>query len=175
MKTTLASAIALVLVSLVGACASYDGRGLVPGQSTTAQVEALMGRPAERLSTAAGETVWFYPHAPAGRDTYAVRMRADGVLISVEQRLTKENVARVVPGKTTPQEVRELFGPPWQVSRAPLTQREVWDYPMLVDNKLMNFYVQIADGIVREAYLLHDPVYDAPDGGRAALPGEPAA
>ena len=163
MRTLLAPAIALVLVVLVAACASYDGRGLVPGQSTAAQVEALMGRPAERITNAGGETVWFYPHAPAGRDSFAVRMRPDGALIAVEQRLTKENVARVVPGKTTTQEVRELLGPPWQVSRAPLTQREVWDYPMLVDNRLMNFFVQFSDdGIVREAYLLHDPVYDAP-------------
>ena len=30
-------------------CASYDGRGLVPGTSTGPQVEALMGKPALRL------------------------------------------------------------------------------------------------------------------------------
>jgi len=136
----------------------------VPGQSTPAQVEALMGQPAQRLSTSAGETVWFYPRAPAGRDTFAVRIRPDGVLIAVEQRLTKENVARVVPGKTTTQEVRELFGPPSQIWRAGLKQRDVWDYPMLVDNRMMNFFVQFSDdGIVREAYLLHDPVYDVGD------------
>src|SRR5258706_15213705 len=116
MKIVSVSLLALCL----GACASYDGRGLVPGQARAADVEALMGRPAQKLTNAAGETVWFYPHAPAGRDTFAVRMRPDGALIGVEQRLTKENVARVVPGKTTTQEVRELFGPPWQGSRAPL-------------------------------------------------------
>ncbi len=148
----------------VGACASYDGRSLVPGQSTAAQVEALMGRPAERITNSAGENVWFYPHAPAGRDTYAVRMRPDGVVIAVEQRLTKENVALVVPGKTTVKEVREIFGPTWRIWRNQLKQRDVWDYPMLVDNRLMNFFVQFSDdGVVREAYLLHDPVYDSPD------------
>ena len=161
MKILLASLLALCL----SACASYYGRGLVPGQASAAEVEALMGRPAEKITSAAGETVWFYPHAPNGRDTFAVRMRPDGVLIAVEQRLTKENAARVVPGSTTTREVRELFGPPWQIWRASLKQRDVWDYPMLVDNRLMNFYVQFSDdGIVREAYLLHDPVYDAPDG-----------
>jgi hypothetical protein len=166
MKTLPASAIALVVVVLVAACASYDGRGLVPGQSTTAQVEALMGRPAERLTNAAGETVWFYPHAPQGRDTFAVRMRPDGVVVGAEQRLTKENVARVVPGRTTTQEVREIFGPPWQITHSGLQQRDVWDYPMLVDNRQMNFFVQFSgDGIVREAYLLHDPSYDAGDKG----------
>jgi hypothetical protein len=124
-----------------------------------------MGRPAEKITNAAGETVWFYPHAPSGRDTFAARMRPDGVLVAVEQRLTKENVARVVPGKTTAQEVHELLGPTWKVWRAALKQRDVWDYPMLVDNRMMNFFVQFSDdGIVREAYLLHDPVYDMPDG-----------
>ena len=156
--------LAVFALSVAG-CASYDGRGLVPGQSTAAEVEALMGRPAERLTNAAGETVLFYPHAPGGRDTFAVRLRPDGVLIAVEQRLTKENVARVIPGQTTAKEVRELFGPAWQVTRASLKQRDVWDYPMLVDNRLMNFYVQFSDdGVVREAYLLLDPSYNAPDG-----------
>lgn len=123
-----------------------------------------MGHPAERITNSAGENVWFYPHAPGGRDTYAVRMRPDGVVIAVEQRLTKENVALVVPGKTTAKEVREIFGPTWRVWRNQLKQRDVWDYPMLVDNRLMNFFVQFSDdGIVREAYLLHDPVYDSPD------------
>ena len=164
MRTLPAPAIALVLVSLVAACASYDGRGLVPGQSSAAQVEALMGRPAEKITNAAGETVWFYPHAPGGRDTFAVRMRPDGTLIAIEQRLTKANVARVVPDRSTTQEVRELFGPPSLIWRASLKQRDVWDYPMLVDNRLFNFYVQFSDdGIVREAYLLHDPIYDAGD------------
>ncbi len=148
----------------VAACASYDGRSLVPGQSTAAQVEALMGRPAERTTNAAGESVWFYPHAPAGRDTFAVRMRSDGVVIAVEQRLTKENIALVVAGKTTAKEVHEIFGPTWKVWRNHLKQRDVWDYPMMVDNRLMNFFVQFSDdGIVREAYLLHDPIYDSPD------------
>jgi hypothetical protein len=154
----LASFLALCLA----ACASYDGRGLVPGQARSADVEALMGRPAEKIVNAAGETVWFYPHAPEGRDTFAARMNPDGTLIAVEQRLTKENVARVVPGSSTTKEVREFFGPPWKIWRAPVQQRNVWDYPMLVDNRLANFFVQFSDdGTVREAYVLHDPMYDA--------------
>jgi hypothetical protein len=161
MRPLLVSAIAPVLASLVASCASYDGHSLVPGQSSAAQVEALMGRPAEKITNKAGETVWFYPHAPVGRDTFAVRMRPDGSLIAVEQRLTKENAARVVPGMTV-KEVRELFGPPSQIWQGSLMQRDVWDYPMLVDNRLFDFYVQFStDGIVREAYLLHDPIYDA--------------
>jgi hypothetical protein len=153
--------VALLALCLSG-CASYDGRGLVPGQSSAADVEAMMGRPAEKIVNAAGETVWFYPHAPGGRDTFAVRMRPDGTLIGIEQRLTKKNTARVVPGTTTAKEVREFFGTPYQIWRGPVSQRDIWDYPMMVDNMLMDFFVELADdGRVREAYLLHDPVYDA--------------
>jgi hypothetical protein len=154
--------LALALVVSLAACAA--GRALVPGQSTAAQVEAAMGRPADKIVNAAGETVWFYPKAPAGRETLAVRMRPDGTVLAVEQRLTKENIARVVSG-TTAKEVRELLGPTLKVWRNNLKQRDVWDYPVLVDNRMFNFYVQFSDdGIVREAYLLHDPFYDVGNG-----------
>src|SRR6185503_9279194 len=101
--------LAFALVLSLAACAA--GRALVPGQSTAAQVEATMGKPADRIVNTAGETVWFYTSAPAGRETHAVRMRPDGTVVAVEQRLTKENIARVVPGTTTAKEVRELLGP----------------------------------------------------------------
>jgi hypothetical protein len=152
----------LLLAVCLGGCASYDGRGLVAGQSRAADVEALMGRPAEKIVDAAGETVWFYPHAPAGRETFAVRMRPEGTLIGIEQRLTKKNAARVVPGTTTAKEVREFFGSPYLIWRGPVSQRDIWDYPMMVDNRLADFFVELSDeGLVREAYLLHDPSYDA--------------
>src|SRR6185295_16897999 len=106
-----------LLAALLAGCASYDGRGLVPGQSTAAQVEALMGRPADKLVNAQGETVLFFTRAPMGRDTYAARLRPDGTLIAVEQRLTSENFDKVTTGKMQKREVLELLGPPWKVSR----------------------------------------------------------
>ena len=92
--------IALTAV-LLAACSSYDGRGLVPGQSTGAQVEALMGKPAERLSAPGGETVLFFPRAPQGRHTFAARIAPNGTLVALDQTLTKENMAKVVPEKST--------------------------------------------------------------------------
>ena len=41
-------ALVATVALLLGGCASYDGRGLIPGRSTQAEVEALMGLPAER-------------------------------------------------------------------------------------------------------------------------------
>ncbi len=152
-----------VMMLALGACASSGVSKLVPGQSTAAQVEAAMGRPAERLTSAAGETVWFYPSAPQGRVTYAVRMRPDGLLIAVEQRLTKDSLARVVAGKTTAKEVRELLGPPSFVTRYPARERDEWDYLVLVDNRMHDFLVEFSsDGVARKTSLLHDPIYDTP-------------
>src|SRR5712671_857804 len=92
MKTLLLTVLALLLAS----CASpWAGRNLPQGTSM-AQVEATMGKPRETLVNSQGHTVWFYPSAPFGRDTWAASFMPDGRLVSVEQRLTKENIARIV-------------------------------------------------------------------------------
>src|SRR5688572_24801867 len=66
-----------VLVACLAGCASYDGRGLIAGKSTTAEIQATMGAPVERHSVG-GESVWWYPRGPMGFHTYAVRVGADG-------------------------------------------------------------------------------------------------
>jgi hypothetical protein len=153
-------ALCIAFAAALGAagCASYDGRALVPGQSTARDVEALMGPPAERLTLAGGDSVWFYPRQPFGLQTYAVRLSREGVVRGVEPRLTEENVARLVPGTSTKQDVRELLGPPWQTAFLPRQQREVWGYKM--ENRARtqhDLYVQFsADGIVREVLMVRD-------------------
>src|SRR6266403_458068 len=102
MKAILVAVVAIVL----SGCASYAGRGLAPGQSSAAEVEAVMGPPAERSHSANGETVLWFPRFPFGRESYAARIGPDGKLIAIEQRLTPENVARLQPGRTTAKEVR---------------------------------------------------------------------
>src|SRR5882762_11514191 len=101
-----------LLLFLLGGCASYSGRGLVPGQSSAAEVEAVMGPSAERRSAPNGESVRYYSRLPFGRQMYAARFDRNGKLIAVEQRLTTENVAKLQPGKSTEREVRDLLGPP---------------------------------------------------------------
>ena len=158
------SRIAFMLgATLLAGCASYDGRSLVAGRSTAADVEGAMGRPAEKVVTANGDNIWFYPHNPGGRDTYAVRIAPDGVVRSVEQRLTVDNMAKLVLGATTTREVRELFGPPNRIIRMDRQQREAWEY--LYYNQIQIpfiLYVQAsADGIVREVVTIRDPSLDA--------------
>ena len=149
---------AWIAVLFMAGCASYDGRSLVPGTSRAADVQALMGEPAEKLAAGNGDTVWFYPRLPAGRQTYAVRLSPGGVVLGVEQRLTEANLRNIVAGTTTMKDVRLLLGPPFRTVRFERQQRLVWDYPMYDDMRAeSNLSVQFSyDGIVREVLLLKD-------------------
>src|SRR5262245_15397129 len=115
----------LVLLLFLAGCAGYSGRGLVPGQSTAAEVEALMGPVTERRKAAGGETVLWFSRQPYGRESYAARIGADDKLISLEQRLVPENLSRLERGKTTIEAVHDLFGPPYKVNQFPRMQREI--------------------------------------------------
>ena len=161
------SIFALAAALLTG-CASYEGRGLVPGKSTSADVEQLMGAPKEKLAAAGGDTVWFYPRNPAGRHTYAVRVAADGVVREIDQRLTVDNMQKLVAGATSAREVRAVFGPPYRVTHLGMQERDVWEYRMFNPIQIpYNLFVQYsADGIVREVLFLRDPSQDFPGGRR---------
>ena len=154
----------LLVVSLLAAgCASYDGRNLVPGQSTAADVEASMGRAAEKRAGAGGETVYYYPQLPWGYASYAARVGADGKLVAVEQRLTLDNINQVKTGVTRVDEVRDLLGPPFEPMKQARTGNEIWTYPMRVPGHPTPkwFLVTLApNGVVSEAYLIDDPNYN---------------
>ncbi len=145
------------MAALLSGCASYSGSGLVAGVSTTADVEALMGKPAERIERSSGGSVFYYPRGPVGRETYAVLIGADGKVQRVEQRLTDANIARLVPGTTSERQVRELFGPPAATTHYARLERDVWEYPMDPLSTPFVLYVQFsADGIVREVFKMKD-------------------
>ena len=169
---TIARMIARTLVAstvLLAGCASYDGRGLIPGQSRSGDVEQLMGPPKEKIGTAGGDSVWFYPRGPYGRHTYAVRIAPDGAMREIEQRLTVRNIGNLVAGTTTAKEVRALFGPPGRVTRLPRQERDVWEYRMYnqIDIEYSLFVQYSADGVVREVLFLRDPKYDVGSPGRS--------
>lgn len=123
-----------------------------------------MGPPAEKLERG-GESIWYYPRGPSGWHSYAVRIAPDGVLRSVEQRLTAENFGKVIPGTSTASDVRELVGPPFIVSRLPRLEREAWEYQMLDAGRKWKVWVQFsADGVVREVLRLQHPDEYSPNG-----------
>jgi hypothetical protein len=148
-----------VLALLLAGCASFDGRGLVAGQSGAADVERVMGAPADRRQVS-GETWYYYPRQPFGRKTFVARVGADGRLVGVEQRLTDANVAKIIPQQTRNDDVRALLGPPYLATRFPRLDREIWQYHMrrFGDPGIPAIlYVQFSpDGIAREIYLIDD-------------------
>ena len=156
--------LAAISAAAIAGCAG-TGANLVPGQSTAADVEKSMGRPKEKITNPAGESVWFYTSAPNGYTTYAVRMKPDGTVVSVQQVLTKEHWSKVVPGKTTDKEVRELLGPPGEVWLARATGVDQWIYKVMNDNRM---YLLIYDfspsRLVSNSALMFDPIYSAPNG-----------
>jgi hypothetical protein len=71
-----------------------------------------MGAPTATRAEANGDRVWEYARGAAGFHTYMVRMGPDGKFKELTQVLTEERLARIVPGKTTLAEVRQLLGTP---------------------------------------------------------------
>ena len=150
---------------LVSGCASYDGRGLVAGRSSAAEVEAQMGRPAEKLPGAEGGSVWYYPRGVESRHLFAVRIGPDGVLRGIEQRLTRANVAKLLAGSSTLKDTRELFGAPFSTTYFPRQARLVWEYKLYDYEAFRVLWVQFSDdGIVREVFEGHDYQRDPPIG-----------
>ena len=150
----------LLLLLLAAGCASYDGRGLVPGQSTAADVEAVMGPAADKRPAAGGETVYYYPRPPFGYATYAARIAPDGKLIALEQRLTPENMDKLKPGVTRAEEVLDLLGPPYRPMKQATSGDEIWTYPFLIPGFPLGrwFVVHISpDGMLREKNMIDDP------------------
>ena len=147
----------LVFVVFLASCSSAP---LVPGQSTVADIEAK--HPAEKR-VVGGETVYYFPELPWGYKSYAARVGGDGKLIAVEQRLTQENIARVVRGTTTGGEVRDLLGPPYEPMKRPTDGSEIWTYPMRIaaDPTPKWFLVLFSpDGVVRDTQLIDDMNYN---------------
>lgn len=158
-------AAAVVAAGLLAGCASFDGRGLVPGRSTMAEVEALMGAPDLRLALPGGDTALYFPRLLEGRMMFAAVIGPDGVMKSLEQRLERSNLAKVVAGVSTREDVRILFGPPGRIGRLARQQREWWEYRYLDFADRRVFWVQFSDdGLAREVIDLRER-----DEGRPSL------
>jgi hypothetical protein len=156
--------IALALAALAVGCATED-RGLVPGQSTAAEVEARMGPAADKRPAPGGETVYYYPRLPWGYATYAARIAPDGRLVAVEQRLTLENTEQLKVGATRAEQVRDLLGPPFEPMHQRLSGKDLWTYPMRISGYPTPrwFLVQISpEGVLTEKYFIDDPNYAHP-------------
>ena len=113
-----------------------------------------------------GETWRYFPNQPFGRKVLVERVAPDGKVIAVEQRLSEEYIARLVPNQSRKDDVFALFGPPYETAVFPRLDREVWSWHMRQFGALpVGLHVQMSpDGVVREIYLLDEqPDNDRPD------------
>ena len=149
---------ALALAAFVLAAGCAGPQSLVPGQSTAADVQAAMGAPAHRRERPDGETWLFYPSQPFGRKVFVARVGPDGRLRALEQRLSEEYVAKLVPNHSRKDDVLDLFGPPYEAMTSARMQREMWSWHMRqAANEPVGLHVQMSpDGVVREIYLLDE-------------------
>jgi hypothetical protein len=109
------------------ACASLAPPSFPPGTSMS-EVEARMGKPRAVVKAPGGGAVWQYPNGPIGQTTYMVDFGPDQRVTSVYQALTEARFAKIVPGATTQDDVRLLFGPPGQTMLFSRMNEEVWSY-----------------------------------------------
>jgi len=147
-----------VLIALLVSAAGCASQGsLTPAQSTAADVEAALGAPAERRQVGT-ETWLYYPQQPYGRKVRVARVAADGKLIAVEQRLSEEYIAKLIPNQSSQDDVLALFGRPYERLNVPRMERDMWTWYMRQYGTLKaTLNVQMSpDGVVREVYVLDD-------------------
>ncbi len=114
----------VIAASLAAAgCVSYGG--FTPGVSTVSEVRSKAGRPTD-VRFSSGEEIWEYATGPEGYETYAVAFDGNGVVRSARQVLTEDNIHRLIPGKTTREETRNLLGRPGDAYE--MNGSETWEW-----------------------------------------------
>lgn len=160
----LVPALALVLAG----CASFDGRGLVPGASTEQEVAAAMGAPALALQRPDGGKLLYFSRQPYGRAIFRADIGANGVLRGLDQTLKAETIRGLQADKATKEQVREQLGPPYRVAYGPIKPLEVWEYWWRIVEDRRILWVSFSDdGVLREVLEMHDYQSDTPSGPKS--------
>lgn len=100
----------VLLAALLGGCAAYDGFGLAVGETTSEDIERIMGQPAMRWTEPDGGETRVYPRGPMGFHTFFVRSDARGQFLSRENVLDTRHFSRIQAGMT-PDDVIRIIGP----------------------------------------------------------------
>jgi outer membrane protein assembly factor BamE (lipoprotein component of BamABCDE complex) len=118
---------ALLLATLLAACASYEGRGLQPGISTEADVRNLMGAPSMEFPAADGTRRLAYSRGNNFAPTYMADIGSDGRLKGIASVLN-DDVFRQINAGMTRDEVLRMIGPPGDIMEFSRTRQVGWDY-----------------------------------------------
>jgi hypothetical protein len=131
-----------------------------------------MGTPDQTLELPEGDKALYFSRLPEGRTMFVATIGRDGVLRQLEQRLTRENIAALVPGTSTAKDVRALFGPPGAIGHLPLMPREWWEYRYYDYQDRRILWVQFSeDAVVREVLDMRDWAFEPPGMGRSRRMG----
>lgn len=103
--------VAIAFSLLLAACAGYDGRGLIVGESGLDDVILVMGEPRMQWAEADGSRRFAYPRGPMGVQTYIVLIGRDGKLQSIENVMAPQAFRRIEAGMSKDDVLRTL-GPP---------------------------------------------------------------
>lgn len=151
---------ALAYALLLAGCAHFGGPPLVPGESRLDDVVAVFGEPSLRWTEPDGGQRLAYPLGPMGLRTYIVIVGPDGTLRQIENVMASPAFARIRPGMTKDQVLREI-GPPEPAWTAYFKARDelVWEWRYCDEwNRLARFDV-LFDGtteVVRSSMSLRE-------------------
>jgi hypothetical protein len=142
---------------LVSACASYGGRGLVPGVATLPEVVATMGEPAMIWMDDDGRQQLAYPRGPQGMQTFMAFIDAQGRLERIEGVLDTAHFARIEPGKSDQAAILRLLGPSQPHWTVYFERRDelVWEWRICDDWGKQAFLDVLFDGttgLVRSSF-----------------------
>jgi hypothetical protein len=151
---------ALAAVALLAACSGYAPVNIQPGQSVD-QVTQQMGPETGRYPLPGGGTRLEYARGPYGRHTYMIDVDASNRVRTVQQVLTEENFATILPGATS-EEVLFKLGRPSE-RRGAFRGRELWQYRYEAIFCQWFVVTMNPDRRVRDAGYVPDPMCDADD------------
>ena len=147
-------------VVLLGGCAHPQ---LVDMGVTEAQVIAQIGQPSGREVMKDGTVRLMYNRQPMGQEVWWMFFDASGRYVRLEQALTYENFTKIIPGKTTQEEVDRMFGRCAETFDFKLMNQSAYMYRYVGDaSRDMALWVQFdRRGIVTEWSVSDDPWKEA--------------
>jgi hypothetical protein len=129
------------------------------GVSTEAEVRMVYGKPDDIWEEENGARMLMFPKGPAGPRTFAIRIGADGKVVSIENVLKPVNFDKIKAGMDQ-EAIRRLIGNPGEKQNFPLKNEEVWTYRYLEDannTRLFSVHFNKGDGKVTVTSSADDP------------------
>lgn len=111
---------------IAGALAGCSVQPLQPGMDRAAVI-ARMGTPT-RVLPLAGGTRLQYSRQPSGQQAYMVDLDADDRVVQVRQVLVATELAGIMPGTWTREDVERAFGPPASIDRVANWPHDILTY-----------------------------------------------